>query len=219
MAYDFWRRWQKEYLLELRSFHEISQLKGGQWGLGPETPSSRRIAAPNTFGRRPGWRSWRWGETGPKERLYSVGQTEPFYSALFSWSSPWRLTSVGRMWWNYEYIFDQGSSHLRICILFFSVNSKSRWCSVCCHCLVHCPPAHSIWLFLHFSTSGSFTSLHLFSTCYYIRTSSLSNRRHNDNVTDYDGRHFKCNDQTYWRRGISEVGIKILTLPFLVHLV
>ena len=102
---------------------------------------------------------------------------------------------------------------------FFSVNSKSRWCSVCCHCLVHCPPAHSMWLFLHFSTSGSFTSLPLFSTCYYIRTSSLSNRRHNDNVTDYDGRHFKCNDQTYWRRGISEVGIKILTLPFLVHLV
>jgi len=29
MADDFWRRWEKEYLLQLRSFHETSQPKGG----------------------------------------------------------------------------------------------------------------------------------------------------------------------------------------------
>jgi hypothetical protein len=28
MADDFWRRWEKEYLMELRSFHVISQPKG-----------------------------------------------------------------------------------------------------------------------------------------------------------------------------------------------
>jgi hypothetical protein len=28
MADDFWRRWEKEYLMELRSFHAISQPKG-----------------------------------------------------------------------------------------------------------------------------------------------------------------------------------------------
>jgi hypothetical protein len=28
MADDFWRRWEKEYLMELRSFHVISRPKG-----------------------------------------------------------------------------------------------------------------------------------------------------------------------------------------------
>jgi len=28
MADDFWRRWEKEYVMELRSFHVISQPKG-----------------------------------------------------------------------------------------------------------------------------------------------------------------------------------------------
>jgi len=28
MANDFWRRWEKEYLMELKSFHVLSQLKG-----------------------------------------------------------------------------------------------------------------------------------------------------------------------------------------------
>jgi hypothetical protein len=28
MADDFWRRWEKEYLMELRSFHVISQPQG-----------------------------------------------------------------------------------------------------------------------------------------------------------------------------------------------
>jgi hypothetical protein len=28
MADDFWRRWEKEYLMELRSFHAISQPNG-----------------------------------------------------------------------------------------------------------------------------------------------------------------------------------------------
>ena len=56
MADNFWIRWEKDHLLELRSFDEISQPKGGgQGGLGLETSSSsRRIAAPDTWKERSG---------------------------------------------------------------------------------------------------------------------------------------------------------------------
>jgi hypothetical protein len=57
MADDVWRRWEKEYLMELRPFQAISQPKGKSGKVRTGTSSSRRIAPPGTCGRSPGWRS------------------------------------------------------------------------------------------------------------------------------------------------------------------
>ena len=57
MADDFWRRWEKEYLMELRFFHVISQKRGHGMSEQETSSSSKMIAAPDTCRRRLGWRS------------------------------------------------------------------------------------------------------------------------------------------------------------------
>jgi hypothetical protein len=58
MADDFWKRWVKEYTLELRNLHESLSQRKGQARLEPEKSSfSKRIATPGTCGKRPGERN------------------------------------------------------------------------------------------------------------------------------------------------------------------
>ena len=49
MADDYWRRWEKEYLMELRSFHVVSEPKWKSGKAEPETSSFSKISPPQTF--------------------------------------------------------------------------------------------------------------------------------------------------------------------------
>jgi hypothetical protein len=132
MADDFWKRWEKEYLMELRSFHVISQPKGrsGKVRRG-DIVLLHEDHCPRHMWKKDLVEELKWGETEPPERLYSVGRTEIFWSARTRWSSPWRLTRAGRMWSNHEFISDQGSMYLSICI-YLSVSTKVRWRNSLC---------------------------------------------------------------------------------------
>ena len=55
MADDFWRRWEKEHLTELRSFHVISQAMGRSGKVRTEDVVLQEGRRPDTCGTRFGW--------------------------------------------------------------------------------------------------------------------------------------------------------------------
>jgi len=100
LADDFYRRWQKEYLTTLRSFHEVRQqqtsvkFRRGDVALLQEEVRPRHVWKCAIIERV---------IEGRDRRIRTVvlrtpkGKKSPGRS---NWSSHWKLTRVGRMWRN-----------------------------------------------------------------------------------------------------------------------
>jgi hypothetical protein len=98
LAYDFWKRWVKEYLLELRNFHEVSQpnKRSGKVRIGDIVLQEDRRP-------RHMWKKARLEEL-------NVGRDGAIRTAVLRAADgrvlvrpiqlviPWRLTRVGRIW-------------------------------------------------------------------------------------------------------------------------
>jgi len=95
---DFWKSWTKEYLLELRNFHEVQRPvgKGAQLRVG-DVVLIQEDVRPDTCGDGHVSRSCGGDGTAKWERWCSGRVMASKLHAPCSWSSPWRLTRVGRM--------------------------------------------------------------------------------------------------------------------------
>jgi len=98
---DFWKHWIKEYLLELRSFHEVQRPveKTAQLRLGDVILIQEDVHPIHLRGQTRieelGKGQDRTGRDGQVRRV--VLRMSNKLHTPYSWSSPWRLTRVGRM--------------------------------------------------------------------------------------------------------------------------
>jgi len=95
---DLWRRWQREYLLQLRNYQEIRRpaRQGPKFKVG-DIVLLQEERCRDTCKRKPGSTNFFEVDTVKSGRLASISRTELKSVIPCSWSSPWRLTRVGRM--------------------------------------------------------------------------------------------------------------------------
>jgi hypothetical protein len=98
-ANDFWRRWE-EYLLQLKSFHTLSPLKGKVVKVRVGDVLLHEDCRPRYMWKKAKVEELKVGRDGVPRIVPSEVRTDLLVFAPFSWSSPWRLTRVGRMWRN-----------------------------------------------------------------------------------------------------------------------
>jgi len=86
-----WPRWQKEYLLQLRNYHEVKRQarQGPKFKVG-DIVLLRRKERRDTCARKPGSTNF--------FKVVTRIRTEQKSTVPYSWPFPCRLTRVGRMW-------------------------------------------------------------------------------------------------------------------------
>jgi hypothetical protein len=98
-ADDFWKRWEKEYLLELQSFHTLTPLKGKAVKVRVgDVVLLHEDCLPRHMWKRVRVEGLKVGRDGISRTVVLRTTSGSLALALFSWSFPWRLTRVGRMW-------------------------------------------------------------------------------------------------------------------------
>ena len=79
LADDFWKRWEKEYLLHLRNFHEVSQpnKRSGKVRVG-DIVLLQEDRRPRHMWKKARVEELKVGIDGAKKQPYSLEQTEEF---------------------------------------------------------------------------------------------------------------------------------------------
>jgi hypothetical protein len=113
MADDFWRRWEKEYLMELRSFHAISQPKGksGKVRTG-DIVLLQEDCRPRHMWKKARVLELKAGRDGVTKTAILRGANGTVLARPIQLVIPLEVHRVGRMWRIHEVISDQGSMYL-----------------------------------------------------------------------------------------------------------
>jgi hypothetical protein len=108
MANDFWRHWEKEYLMELRSFHVISQPKGrsGKVRTG-DVIVLQEDCRPRHMWKKAWLEEMKAGRDGATRTAVLCGANGTVLVCPIQLVSPLEVDQGGRMWRIHELISDQ----------------------------------------------------------------------------------------------------------------
>jgi hypothetical protein len=116
LADDFWRRWQRENLTTLRSFHEVRQRKAStRLGRG-DVVLMQEDVRPHHMWKRALIEQLIEGRDGMIRTVVLRTPEGNKITRPIQLVIPLYVDRVGRMWRIHEFIYDQGSMYLSFCI-------------------------------------------------------------------------------------------------------